>query len=307
MVESMTRRASWVLPGLAAALVFLIVILPAASQAQSELKVGVNRPGLPWVNEERRRTIAREIAAAGFRDLRMMLVPPFEVSLDTIEAANAAGLSVLLMVPLTSHAYYEPPVTVRPGNDHLWNSPPLSKLSIALFKKQFELQFSRMASRKLKVSGIQIGNEFNSAAFNGDLPVTKGGHIVNSDNYRAAPFWSAYVEGLKNLRGALAIAHASVARTAEYKDVPIVLGGLARPTTTWLQNVDATLVEPVLTLRMIFELGAEADVNAFCDPFISPVGAWFRTRNEKADRRVRGHAPWRIGSHQWFCATLVDH
>jgi hypothetical protein len=118
-------------------------------------------------------------------------------------------------------------------------------------------------ARNLKLSGIQVDNEFNSAAFNGDLPLVSGGAILGEENHQQYAFWTNFHGGMVKLVAVLRVVSTSLKKSDAYKNVPVVLGGLARPTNTWLRNVDASLVEPSLTLRTLRSLGADVYVDAY--------------------------------------------
>jgi hypothetical protein len=236
----------------------------AAVAANGLTFIGVNRPGLPWLTPDAawRRTVDR-IAANGGRGVRMMLVPPFQTSLDVIAYSNQKGVDVLLVVPLTLDVFYQPGMVRRPGNNSLKSIARISQLDTQLFLKHWSETFARLAARNLRLQGVQVANEFNSCDFNGDAPLIKGGAIVSTRTHRNYAFWNHYVAGMGKLVEALRIVKVSLTATPLYKDVPVVLGGLARPSTTWLKSVDASLVEPDLALKTLIDLGADRYIDAY--------------------------------------------
>lgn len=247
-----------------ACLLFFACGLSFAKTDDSSSMPGVNRPAIAWLKPDTKwqRTIDA-MSNNGVKSLRMMLVTPYENSYKVIAYCNQKRIDVLLMVPLSLDAYYTPPVIKRPGNRSLYTVPGLSSLNIANFEARWGEVITTMSSRNLRIKAVQIDNEFNSAAFNGDLPLVKGGAILTSQNYRNFSFWSDYKAGMGKLVQVLRIVSSSLKGSSNYKNVPVVLGGLARPTTTWINNVDGSLVEPDLALTELLSLGADRYIDYY--------------------------------------------
>ncbi len=219
------------------------------------------------------------MSASGVKSLRMMLVTPYENSYKVIAYCNQKGIEVLLMVPLTLDVYYTSPVFKRPGNKSLYTVPGFSALNLVNFESNWGAVMEALSSRHLRVKGIQIGNEFNSAAFNGDLPLVKGGAFLTTQNYGEFAFWTAFEAGMGKLVQVLRVVSTSLEKSESFKDVPVILGGLARPTTHWMRNVDGTLVEPDLALKVLLGLGADRYIDVYaihlypmvlCDQLMNP-------------------------------------
>lgn len=245
-------------------LLFFFCGLSFAQVDGSGATPGVNRPAIAWLKPDAEWQRAVDaMSDNGVKSLRMMLVTPYENSFKVIAYCNQKGIDVLLMVPLTLDAYYALPVSRRLGNKSLYTVPHLSALDISSFESRWGEVVKTLSLRNLRVKAVQIDNEFNSAAFNGDLPLVKGGAILTDQTYQEFSFWKDYQAGMRKLTQVLRIVSNSLRGSEYFKDVPIVLGGLARPTTAWIRNVDGSLVEPGLALRELIALGADRYVDFY--------------------------------------------
>jgi hypothetical protein len=246
----------------------LAVLFPASAHDIP----GINRPQIAWLRPDTQwQRRIDDMANSGVTSLRMMLVTPFARTVDVIRYCNERGIAVLIMIPLSLDIYFDKDVARRPGNSALYTVPPLSRLNTALFQKEWDEFLDLLISRKGRIEAIQIDNEFNSAVFNGDLPIIKGGAIVSTSNYSNYPFWADYVRGMRNLTTVVRIARLSVLSRKLDSKVTVVLGGLARPTDSWIRNVNSTLVEPELALKTLLELGVDTHVDAYAIHLYPPV------------------------------------
>lgn len=236
---------------------------------------GINQPGLAWVKPETEwKRIIDAMSASGARDVRVMLVESISNTTKVAEYATRRGMGVLLMLPLTQLSYYPTGTVRREGKGSIWPAPPLSRMNINLVQNRIRTALQQFALSGVRITGIEVANEFNSAAFNGDLPIVKGGVILGVANHRAFAFWTAYSAGMMKLVEAIAVVKAARAESQTYGGVPVVLGGLARPATDWLASQDASLVEPDLALRTVLDLGAARYVDAFAIHLYPRVATW---------------------------------
>lgn len=251
--------------GLVLVLLSALLELSGGTHAQEvRVAAGVNRPAIAWLKTDAEwRGTVDAMAQNGVTAMRMMLVTPFAQSMDVVAYCNQKGIDVLLMVPLTLRDYYPPGMVPRKGNSGLYTVPHLSELDPARFREKWSEALGLMTARGLRISGVQIDNEFNSAAFNGDLPLVKGGAILRSGSETGYAFWGAYRMGMERVVEVLSIVSTSLKASERYKEVPVVLGGLARPTDTWIRNIGGSLVEPDLALRTLLALGAGRHIDAY--------------------------------------------
>lgn len=241
-----------------------VIALVLSVSVYAFIEPGVNRPQMAWVTPDAAwRDIVDHMAQKRVRVLRMMLVPPLSKSVEIISYCNQKGIDVLVMVPLTPEIYYAPDVRRRIGNKEIYTVPPLSELGIEQFEKKWAEIMKLFQARGVSLSGIEVSNEFNSAVFNGDLPVTRGGAVVSNENSARYSFWPHYVGGMKKLVKVSQIMSTSLKANPNYKSVPLVLGGLARPPDAWIRSADDTVVEPSTTLKLLLELGIDRYIDAY--------------------------------------------
>jgi hypothetical protein len=226
--------------------------------------IGVNQPSIVWQNQPPPQQTINDIALAGAKSLRMMLVSPFPRSVEIMAEMKTKGIGTLLMVPLTLDEYYPPNIAKRKGQPpHVYTLPPLSQIDIAKVEVVWTNTLRRLSAAGITLHGVQIENEFNSGIFNGDLPLLSDGVVVNASNYRQFDFWPQYEAGMRKLVEVIRIIRTSLAATDLYKDVPVVLGGLARPSEIWSQHIGNILVEPDFALRTLLNLGIDQLVDAY--------------------------------------------
>ncbi|MEZ0167565.1 hypothetical protein [Microvirga sp. TS319] len=192
-----------------------------------------------------------------------MLVPQMEKNWEVIEYFNKKNINVVLFVLLSQQYLYGPEMKKRGGSGLVHDVAPLSELDLSRFEDVFLKFLVGVEARKLKLAAVQIGNEFNSADFNGDLPLIQGGAVLSAKTYREYSFWSKFEGGLNKLVEAVRFTRTALNETSQTRGTPVILGGLARPSNEWLSQVNASLVEPGVALRTLRELGIDRYVDAY--------------------------------------------
>lgn len=283
----MSARFRW--PGAALLLVAFLNAASAESLARpcaTSLPVlGVNRAALCWIsNESQLAETLQSFDRHGVKAVRFMLVPPFDRCLRIVERLHAQGIGSFLTVPLTQQSFYGPSARRRPASPPTF--PAVSRLS-QIELDRFADIWSRIAahieSRRLPVMAIQIGTEFNSAHFNGDLPIWRGrGEILDGKSLRNAPFWPAYERGMRKLVSAARMVRRSQQAQQHLSTIPIVLGAFARPSPRWLRLSGNMLVDPAAALLHLQSLGIDELVDAYSVHIYPPVEALRPARHRSA-------------------------
>lgn len=259
-------------------LIFLAALL-FTSWAYAERLLGVNAAALPWVNSEvERKAIVDAMANAGVKALRTLLVPPFDRTAEFVRYANESGIQVVLVVPLTLKDFYTDP-SPRPARGRFPAINKISQLDTGKFLKLWGEALGRLEARRGKVLAFQIGTEFNSAQFNGDLPIL--GAILTQRTANEYAFWPQYQVGMKKLYQTAQIVSASL-KDSNLNDSLVVLGAFARPDTGWLISSGNTLVEPNVALQTLLELSIDRYVDAYAVhvyPHIAKLGPAERRAN----------------------------
>lgn len=241
---------------------FLLVELLDAAQAGDSL-LGVNKGGLAWLESREASAAIDQMAQASVSALRMNLVSPFSKTLDVIAYANSVGIDVLLVIPLTLRDFYPPDAAPRPAQGNFPRISRISEMDIDRFDRIWSSVLDDIDRRGLRVLAFEIGNEYNSAYFNGDLPIVQGGAILTVQTAREFSFWPTYEAGMRKLLDVAKIVATSMRNSEKLMGTKIVLGAPARPPTDWLRRSGNALVEPETALRTLKNLGIESYVDAY--------------------------------------------
>lgn len=262
--------------------IVLIVVAFFGCGAAGGREVGINQPAIVWKDGDRAGDVLDAMRAEGVNSVRLMLVNPFQNSLGVMKSARDRGMSVLLLIPTSLDAYHDANVAKRQGRPpHIYTLAPLSQVVYQKFSDIWLDMLKQIESSNIVLAGVQIENEFNSGAFNGDLPIFEGGASVNLSNYRDFSFWPRYKAGMAKLVDLLRFVRGSLRASAQLKEVPVVLGGLAHPSAVWNRNVGNVLVDPDLALRTLIELGVDQYVDAYAIHLYPQVSRreWLRPRD----------------------------
>jgi hypothetical protein len=127
------------------------------------------------------------IADAGARRVRLNIetIDPGDLELlgARLNAARRRDLKVLLVVPLAIaiDTSSEPDATRRKGipSRRIWHAPKASAIDINLFKQRINKLAAWLEDNDLRIDEIELFNEPNSGSFNGDFP-------LNGKTYYAA-------------------------------------------------------------------------------------------------------------------------
>jgi hypothetical protein len=156
---------------------------PAACSAEEvpAIPLGVNRTNLGRVKNFK--PILDSIKNNKVRFIRLTLDPPFEKSEESIAYASALGLDILLNVPLWWDEFVQEGAQPRSGIPDLnfFRINKLSQLDLAKYENALRLVVQNIENLGGRVSAFEIGNEINWSAFNGDLPLSSPGQILDGE------------------------------------------------------------------------------------------------------------------------------
>jgi hypothetical protein len=129
---------------------------------------------------------------------------------------------------------YPATVKARPYNPaypHIWAAYPLSQSDPALFTSWFTPILAQLEASGVVLAGLELGNEFNWAPFNGDFPVPGEVNVFgdadlysNSEAEVIAAGYRAYMPSLQALTQ-MQIRDASALNQA----TPVISAGLSNP------------------------------------------------------------------------------
>jgi hypothetical protein len=110
------------------------------------------------------------------------------------------------------------------------------------------------------VAGIEVGNEMNWSAFNGDLPLAAKGQVISDLSQLAPETGSRFEAGMAAYAKAMQIVKTAVSSQGAH--IPVVAGALADIDARFVASSGATLVDPDLARSLLNAQGAFHDADA---------------------------------------------
>ena len=229
------------------------------------LVYGVNELKLIWLDSDDaiRRKI-HEISAAGIHRIRVLGDAPFEKLSVILQYCQDDNIDVLVEIPLTSLVYYKTGESIRGKVPFIWPSPAISDLDLHLFTSKWASVIKNMNSLELKIRvAFEIGNEFNSSAFNADLPLISGGGKVITRDSDLATIAPMFLTGLRKVVQAAKALKCILADSRTLKTSVVLSGGLVRPSDGWIKTSEATIIAPNLVLSHIVNMDSPSYFDAY--------------------------------------------
>ena len=246
-------------------LALLGALCGAAPSVAAEMVWGVNHVHLGWLEPASRQTAIATMAAAGVRSVRVDLLPPHEATLDALDRLAQAGISAALVISLAEPELVAAGATARPGRGVIHTVAGLSQLDPVHFRAAFGAILAAVEQRGIKLAALELGNEINWAAFNGDLALL----APDGAPHPAAPQIAAlarpelYREGLRRyvatLRALRGLRDASTLNRA----TPILSAGLADMPVAFAAKVGAEFVDGAQTMQELRRLGLDEAIDGY--------------------------------------------
>jgi hypothetical protein len=157
------------------ALGFLLIALGTPAAVGEAVTVGVNVVNPQRLSAADREAVLGRLEVAGVRVIRVPLAPAwgsddYGPSIDFIRRAYERGIKADLIIGLQ----YREGAQKRPAVKDLptmWPSFPLSAADPARFRAVFEPLFDQLEVLGVTFAALELGNEINWTAFNGDFPI----------------------------------------------------------------------------------------------------------------------------------------
>jgi hypothetical protein len=157
------------------ALGFLLIALGTPAAVGEAVTVGVNVVNPQRLSAADREAVLGRLEVAGVRVIRVPLAPAwgsddYGPSIDFIRRAYERGIKADLIIGLQ----YREGAQKRPAVKDLptmWPSFPLSAADPARFRAVFEPLFDPLEVLGVTFAALELGNEINWTAFNGDFPI----------------------------------------------------------------------------------------------------------------------------------------
>jgi hypothetical protein len=254
----------------------LAAMSPAGGQA---VVVGVNVVNPQRLSAAERETVLGQLQAAWVHVIRAPLAPAwsgndYSAAIDFVAHAYKRGIKTDLIVGLQYRdgAQRRPAVQEMPN---MWRAYPLSAADPTRFRAVFEPLFDRLESKGIVFAALELGNEINWTAFNGDFPIPGEGRIFGGTDLTTDPEarqiargFLAYLQTLRVLRDIRD--HSRLNRAT-----PLVPAGLSDPGPAGPRlgsTVDAVTIGA--TLDFLRANGLDALVDAYAvHTYPSPSGS----------------------------------
>jgi hypothetical protein len=173
------------------------------------ITIGANVVNPQRLSAADREALLDQLQTAGVRVIRAPLAPPWRgddygPAIDFIRHAYERGISADLIVGLE----YRQDAQRRPAVEELpkmWPSYPLSAADPLRFRAVFEPLFEELESMGVVFAALELGNEINWTAFNGDFPIPGEGRIFGANDLLADPEARQIAEGFRAYLQSLAV------------------------------------------------------------------------------------------------------
>jgi hypothetical protein len=212
---------------------FPIIGVSAISPAHGQVVVGVNVVNPQRLSATEREKVLDQLQAAGVRVIRAPLAPPwsrgdYRPAIDFIHRAYQRGIKTDLIVGLQYRegAQRRPLVKDMPK---MWPSYPLSAADPARFRAVFEPLFDQLESKGIVFAALELGNEINWTAFNGDFPIPGEGRIFDRNDLTTDPEARQIAQGFRAYLQTLTVLKDIRDHSRLNKVTPIISAGLSDP------------------------------------------------------------------------------
>jgi hypothetical protein len=281
---------------------FAILMLLSPASAQSlNLFAAVNDVHLGWETSEQRQQVVDEMAQSGVKSVRVSLAPPYDQGIESLDLLSHKNLSILLVVELAWPNLVARDATPRPGRGAIYSAVPLSRLDPDFFREQFGSLWREIERRRIHLLAIELGNEINWAAFNGDLALLPphGRPPQSAPRSTALIDRAAYLRGLKRYVAALTIIQQFRDISVYNRDTKIISAGLAAMSADFAAAIGAEYVDTNETLDLLKAYGLDSLVDGYGLHSYPEVKATSAQRSRELEARLspctnglHGHPCW---------------
>jgi hypothetical protein len=156
-----------------------------------------------------------------------------------------------------------PNAPIRTGRGHFANVAHLSDADPEYFRRRFSELFGEIERQGIRLSAIEIGNEFNWTGFNGDLAILPLHSVPGEQTVEALRDPERFREGLRRYVKMVAIVKTLRDASKVNKDAKIISGGLADVPAAFAANEGAESVAPTTALKLLIGMGLDKQVDGF--------------------------------------------
>src|SRR5215472_9210856 len=211
----------------------LLVALSINAVAGEPVTVGVNVVNPQRLSAAERAAVLDQLQTAGVRVIRVPLASPwggndYGPSIDFIRRAYERGIKADLIVGLQYRdgARRRPAVKEMPN---IWPSFPLSAADSNRFRATFEPLFNQLEGFGITFAALELGNEINWTAFNGDFPIPGEGRVLGEADLTRDPEAIRIAEGYRAYLQTLSVLKEIRDHSRLNRGTPILSAGLSDP------------------------------------------------------------------------------
>jgi hypothetical protein len=213
-------------------LVGCILFSTSAIQAAQENKVvvGVNIRGYGGVSEQQQNSKIEELQAYRVKTIREGFPSNLNEKFNQfIISAYRHGIGTVAIIYPTLGGDQTHTSVVDASNGRPWRTPALVDCNPEQFRKLFTAQLAALEAAGVKLTAIELGNEFNTVGYNADFPVHSSGRVLgiadlnNSKDTEGRVVAAGYLRYIK----VLAVAKDVRDHSRLNRATPLLSGGLA--------------------------------------------------------------------------------
>jgi hypothetical protein len=232
------------------------------------ITVGVNLVNPQRLSAPKREVVLDQLQAAGIRVMRVPLAPPWGGSnygpaIDFVRRAHERGIKTDLIVGLQ----YRDGARRRPAAKdmpEMWPSFRLSDADPKKFRAVFEPTFNELEELGVTLAALELGNEINWAAFNGEFPVPGRGRVFGREDLERDPEARQIAEGYRAYLRTLGVLKDIRDHSRLNRQTPILSAGLSDPGSAGHRpGAKADAVTIAATIQYLREHGLDELVEAY--------------------------------------------
>ncbi len=222
-------------------------------------RLGIHRSNLAWEKDEADAPrILKTIHDRGISLVRLSLQQSNQKELDKIyrhlEICRDYKMDVILFISLFEWGLYKDyRAAVRPGREGVFDAPRASAIEPDRFEKAMRHFMKGCRDRKIPLYALELGNEYNWADFNGDLPLREPGttHLYTRNDDAKDPDVQKIAQGMRRVAECHVRLRKVVDELVPGRTIKIITGGLANPEPGYAQKMGMTLADPGWILSLL--------------------------------------------------------
>src|SRR5207244_1661408 len=195
--------------------------------------VGVNVVNPQRLGAADREAVLDQLQAAQVKVIRVPLEPPwrdgdYAPAIDFVRRAFERGIKADLIVGLQYREGAQRRLAVK-DLPHMGSSYPLSSADPARFRAVFAPLFDQLEGFGITLAALELGNEINWAAFNGEFPIPGEGRVFGREDLEQDPEARRVAAGYRAYLRTLSVLKDIRDHSRFNRGTPILSAGLADP------------------------------------------------------------------------------